>query len=135
MPTTSQATQANVPIEISTASMIDSQPQAAVESNAEKIIRLKRELVLKTVMAKELSSAASEDENLAIEEGYQPDGIADHHQVLNQTTLNDRSNSEFWSSFSSSEEALLNCAGMAVHYFIMFPLPKLISASLCYEQV
>lgn len=26
--------------------------------------------------------------------------------------MNDRSNSEFWSSFSSSEEALLNCAGL-----------------------
>lgn len=45
-------------------------------------------------------------------QGYQPDGIADHHHILNETTLNDRSNSEFWSSFSSSEEALLNCAGL-----------------------
>lgn len=41
-----------------------------------------------------------------------PDGIADHHQIINETTLNDRSQSEFWSSFSSSEEALLNCAGL-----------------------
>lgn len=48
----------------------------------------------------------------SITQGYQPDGIADHHHVLNETTLNDRSNSEFWSSFSSSEEALLNCAGL-----------------------
>lgn len=77
----------------------------------EKLLRMKRELILKTVMASELGSAANEDENLAIEEGYVPDGIADHHHVLNQTNLNDRSNSEFWSSFSSSEEALLNCAG------------------------
>lgn len=46
-----------------------------------------------------------------ISKGYTPDGIADHHHILNQTNLNDRSNSEFWSSFSSSEEALLNCAG------------------------
>lgn len=46
-----------------------------------------------------------------ITKGYVPDGIADHHHILNHTTLNDRSNSEFWSSFSSSEEALLNCAG------------------------
>lgn len=74
-------------------------------------MRLKRDLILKTVLANELNSAANEDENLAIEEGYVPDGIADHHHVLNQTNLNDRSNSEFWSSFSSSEEALLNCAG------------------------
>lgn len=49
--------------------------------------------------------------NFQIFQGYVPDGIADHHQVLNQSTINDRSNSEFWSSFSSSEEALLNCAG------------------------
>lgn len=49
---------------------------------------------------------------LTTTQGYVPDGIADHHQVLNETTLNDRSNSEFWSSFSSSEEALLNCAGL-----------------------
>lgn len=41
-----------------------------------------------------------------------PDGIADHHHVVNHTQMNDRSNSEFWSSFSSSEEALLNCAGL-----------------------
>lgn len=78
----------------------------------ERLLRMKRELILKTVMASELGSAANEDENLAIEEGYVPDGIADHHHVLNQSTLNDRSNSEFWSSFSSSEETLLNCAGM-----------------------
>lgn len=75
-------------------------------------MRLRRDIVLKTIMEDELGSAANEDENLAIEEGYEPDGIADHHRVLNQTTLFDRSNSEFWSSFSSSEEALLNCAGL-----------------------
>lgn len=77
---------------------------------------MKRELILKAVTASELGSVANEDENLAIEEGYVPDGIADHHHVLNQTNLNDRSDSEFWSSFSSSEETLLNCAGAYLLY-------------------
>lgn len=80
-------------------------------SRAEALIRQKRDIILKTVLSHELNNEEDEKENLAIEEGYSPDGIADHHHVLNQTTLNDRSNSEFWSSFSSSEEALLNCAG------------------------
>lgn len=84
---------------------------SAKETPTEKLLRMKRELILRTVMASELGSAANEGENLAIEEGYVPDGIADHHHVLNHTNLNDRSNSEFWSSFSSSEETLLNCAG------------------------
>lgn len=79
----------------------------------ENLLRQKREFVLRTALKhKELNHEEEENENLAIEEGYQPDGIADHHHVLNETTMNDRSNSEFWSSFSSSEEALLNCAGL-----------------------
>lgn len=44
-----------------------------------------------------------------------PDGIADDRGTINETTLNDKSNSEFWSSFSSSEEALLNCAGLILN--------------------
>lgn len=43
------------------------------------------------------------------------DGIADHRGTINETTVNDMSNSEFWSSFSSSEEALLNCAGLILN--------------------
>lgn len=77
-------------------------------SKRDTLLRLKRQLALEN----ELSSVADESENLGIEQGYVPDGIADHHHILNHTTLNDRSNSEFWSSFSSSEEALLNCAGL-----------------------
>ncbi|XP_060525769.1 uncharacterized protein LOC132701659 isoform X2 [Cylas formicarius] len=52
-----------------------------------------------------------------IEEGFtpRPDGIAEHRGVINETTDNDMSNSEFWSSFSSSEEALLNCAGLILN--------------------
>ncbi|XP_063238286.1 uncharacterized protein LOC134539871 [Bacillus rossius redtenbacheri] len=56
-----------------------------------------------------------EDADAAMEEGLTPDGIADHHVTLNETTLNDSSHSEFWSSFSSSEERLLNCSGLIVN--------------------
>jgi peptidyl-prolyl cis-trans isomerase SDCCAG10 len=48
-------------------------------------------------------------------QGLQPDGIADHHKMVNETTFNDQSKSEFWSSFSSSEEKLLNCAGLILN--------------------
>lgn len=89
-----------------------SDTQKLNETTSAALLRKKRELILQTVLGHELTSAEEEKENMAIEEGYVPDGIADHHQRLNQTTLNDRSNSEFWSSFSSSEEALLNCAGL-----------------------
>lgn len=79
-------------------------------STTENLLRLKRQLILKTA-SKDLNED-DERGNLGIEEGFTPDEHADHHVVLNQTDLNDRSNSEFWSSFSSSEEALLNCAGL-----------------------
>ncbi|GJQ86908.1 hypothetical protein Trydic_g13311, partial [Trypoxylus dichotomus] len=42
-------------------------------------------------------------------------GIADDRGTIDENTLNDKSNSEFWSSFSSSEEALLNCAGLILN--------------------
>lgn len=51
----------------------------------------------------------------AMEEDSQPDGIADVHGSLNETTPQDRSNSEFWSSFSSSEERLLQCEGLLLN--------------------
>lgn len=35
--------------------------------------------------------------------------------LLNETTPLDMSNSEFWSSFSSSEEALLECEGLILN--------------------
>lgn len=44
-----------------------------------------------------------------------PDGIAEDRGTVNETTLNDRSNSEFWSSFSSSEERLLACRGLILN--------------------
>lgn len=81
------------------------------EERIESILRNRRDVIMKTALSIELN-ADDETENLAKEEGFVPDGHADHHQRLNQTTLNDRSDSEIWSSFSSSEEALLECPGL-----------------------
>ncbi|KAF7268423.1 hypothetical protein GWI33_018433 [Rhynchophorus ferrugineus] len=58
------------------------------------------------------------DNDKGLEEGFvpKPDGIADHRDTINETdTDHDMSNSEFWSSFSSSEEALLNCEGLILN--------------------
>lgn len=81
------------------------------DEKIERVLRNRRDLILKTALSVELN-ADDEMENLAKEEGFVPDGHADHHKVVNETTLNDRSDSEIWSSFSSSEEALLECPGL-----------------------
>ncbi|CAH1186507.1 unnamed protein product [Phyllotreta striolata] len=78
--------------------------------------RRKRELILHTALA---DNEDDEEHDMAIEEGFHPDGIADHRGTINETSLNDMSNSEFWSSFSSSEEALLNCAGLILSLPLM----------------
>uniref|UniRef100_A0A6M2DFQ3 Putative conserved plasma membrane protein n=1 Tax=Xenopsylla cheopis TaxID=163159 RepID=A0A6M2DFQ3_XENCH len=74
--------------------------------------RLKRDATIAKSKMREWLNSDDKENDAAIEKGLVPDGIADHHRILNETTLNDRSNSEYWSSFSSSEEALLNCAGL-----------------------
>lgn len=74
------------------------------------VARFKRQIDIN-----DLSHALNDDdenENVGIEEGRNRDGEADHHAVVDEHTENDRSNSEYWSSFSSSEEALLKCAGL-----------------------
>lgn len=76
--------------------------------------RRRREVVISSPLLKNLNED-DEKNDRAIEEGLQPDGIADHRGTFNETDLNDMSNSEFWSSFSSSEEALLNCAGLILN--------------------
>ncbi|XP_045460887.1 uncharacterized protein LOC123671206 [Harmonia axyridis] len=73
----------------------------------------KREIFLET--ASDLTHPTEEHENIAIEEGFQPDGIADHRGRVLEMETNDMSNSEFWSSFSSSEEALLSCTGLILN--------------------
>ncbi|XP_029164286.1 uncharacterized protein LOC114935588 [Nylanderia fulva] len=77
--------------------------------------RRRRDLVLSSPLH-ELLTVEDEDGDAALEEDtLQPDGIAEHRGSVNEATLNDRSNSEFWSSFSSSEERLLECKGLILN--------------------
>ncbi|XP_076666153.1 uncharacterized protein LOC143367829 isoform X2 [Andrena cerasifolii] len=83
-------------------------------SDAEKK-RRRRDLILSSPLHKELTEE-DEDDDAAIEEDMlHSDGIADDRGTVNETLLNDRSNSEFWSSFSSSEERLLECKGLILN--------------------
>lgn len=77
--------------------------------------RRKRDLVLSSPLYKDLMQD-DEEGDTEIEEGMlHPDGIAEDRGTVNETTLYDRSNSEFWSSFSSSEERLLECKGLILN--------------------
>lgn len=78
---------------------------------SEELIRSRRHLKL----ASELIDDDQEADAGIEEIDLVPDGFADHHAVVNETDPLDMSNSEFWSSFSSSEEALLNCAGLVLN--------------------
>ncbi|XP_075986189.1 uncharacterized protein LOC142983185 isoform X2 [Anticarsia gemmatalis] len=77
--------------------------------------RAKRELMLGQIELKKLFNEDDEARDYAAEEGLKPDGYAEQHEVVNETTPLDMSNSEFWSSFSSSEEALLECEGLILN--------------------
>ncbi|XP_034826297.1 uncharacterized protein [Maniola hyperantus] len=77
--------------------------------------RHKRELLLGQIQLQKQFNEDDEARDLAAEEGLEPDGFAEHHNHINETTAFDMSNSEFWSSFSSSEEALLECAGLILN--------------------
>ncbi|XP_068624078.1 uncharacterized protein [Battus philenor] len=77
--------------------------------------RAKRELMLGQIELKKEFNEDDEARNTAVEEGLTPDGYAEHHSQVNETTAFDMSNSEFWSSFSSSEEALLECDGLVLN--------------------
>ncbi|XP_077267479.1 uncharacterized protein LOC143900244 isoform X1 [Temnothorax americanus] len=77
--------------------------------------RRRRDLILSSPLYEELTQE-DEDGDAALEEDMlHPDGIAEDRGTVNETTLNDRSNSEFWSSFSSSEERLLECKGLILN--------------------
>ncbi|XP_019866768.2 uncharacterized protein LOC109595790 isoform X2 [Aethina tumida] len=91
-----------------------SKPAVDFADSIDNARRRKRDLIIQTAMASQLVDD-DEHNDQGIEEGFTPDGIADHRGTVNETTLNDMSNSEFWSSFSSSEEALLNCAGLILN--------------------
>ncbi|XP_014210255.1 uncharacterized protein LOC106640672 [Copidosoma floridanum] len=89
-------------------------PEIVAEVAAKEASRRKRDLTLTPPM--DMLAEDDEAADAAIEEGVlQPDGIADDRGTVNETTLNDRSNSEFWSSFSSSEERLLECKGLILN--------------------
>ncbi|CAH2237970.1 jg7824, partial [Pararge aegeria aegeria] len=77
--------------------------------------RHKRELLLGQIELQKQFNEDDEARDFAAEEGLEPDGFAEHHNQINETTAFDMSNSEFWSSFSSSEEALLECAGLILN--------------------
>ncbi|CAH2058428.1 unnamed protein product, partial [Iphiclides podalirius] len=77
--------------------------------------RAKRELMLGQIELQKELNEDDEARNTAVEEGLTPDGYAEHHSLVNETTALDMSNSEFWSSFSSSEEALLECEGLVLN--------------------
>ncbi|KAF4519975.1 hypothetical protein B566_EDAN005475 [Ephemera danica] len=63
----------------------------------------------------EVHAADTALRNLLDPEGLSPDGIADHRGHIHENKTNDRSNDEFWSSVSSSEEALRNCEGLILY--------------------
>ncbi|XP_045540260.1 uncharacterized protein LOC106710343 isoform X2 [Papilio machaon] len=80
--------------------------------------RARRDLMLGQIELKKELNEDDEARNTAqedVEEGLTPDGYAEHHSQVNETTAFDMSNSEFWSSFSSSEEALLECQGLLLN--------------------
>nr|XP_026491969.1 uncharacterized protein LOC113397729 isoform X1 [Vanessa tameamea] len=83
--------------------------------DARETARNKRELLLGQIELEKQLNADDEARDYAAEEGLEPDGYAEHHHQINETTAFDMSNSEFWSSFSSSEEALLECAGLILN--------------------
>ncbi|KAJ2945019.1 hypothetical protein O0L34_g1915 [Tuta absoluta] len=76
--------------------------------------RTKRQLMINQAEFERELNEDDEPRNFAAEE-LDPDGYAEHHVTLNETTAFDMSNSEFWSSFSSSEEALLECEGLILN--------------------
>ncbi|XP_011258449.1 uncharacterized protein LOC105252643 isoform X2 [Camponotus floridanus] len=77
--------------------------------------RKRRDLVLSSPLHKLLTEEDKEGDAALEEDTLNPDGIAEVRGSVNETTLNDRSNSEFWSSFSSSEERLLECKGLILN--------------------
>lgn len=77
--------------------------------------RAKRDLMLGQIEIQKDFNEDDEARNNAAEEDVQPDGYADRHEVINETTPFDMSNSEYWSSFSSSEERLLQCDGLILN--------------------
>ncbi|XP_063982987.1 uncharacterized protein LOC135165530 isoform X1 [Diachasmimorpha longicaudata] len=84
--------------------------------DGENLGRKKRQVVLSSPALADELNRHDEEEDMAVEkEDLHPDGIAEDRGTVNESTLNDRSNSEFWSSFSSSEERLMECKGLILN--------------------
>ncbi|XP_046387843.1 uncharacterized protein LOC124157289 isoform X2 [Ischnura elegans] len=78
---------------------------------------LRKNLELSDIEEDQGAEQISEEIWEGLEEGHVPkrDGIADDRGTFDHWDPNDRSRSEFWSSFSSSEEALLVCDGLVLY--------------------
>ncbi|XP_071454893.1 uncharacterized protein [Hetaerina americana] len=101
-----------------------SEDEADEIKEADEILKRARRAIL--IKSLELPNVEDEDQGAeqpseerweGLEEGHvpKPDGIADDRGTFDHWDPNDRSRSEFWSSFSSSEEALLICDGLVLY--------------------
>ncbi|XP_018328412.1 uncharacterized protein LOC108739157 [Agrilus planipennis] len=81
------------------------------DENSKSTVHKRRKKDLDSLMSE--LTLHDEQRDLGIEEEVDVDGIIKGR--INETTPNDMSNSEIWSSFSSSEEALLNCSGLILN--------------------
>lgn len=88
------------------------------KSESENLLRKKREVILGTLEGP-LTTHNEEDDAAMEEDIHQPDEIAEIRGTINETDAFDKSNSEFWSSFSSSEERLMNCEGLLLNLPLM----------------
>ncbi|KAL1114824.1 hypothetical protein AAG570_007648 [Ranatra chinensis] len=79
-----------------------------------KLSRKRRHAAMK-LLSGPLESQEADEEN----EGAEVD-IGEIHGSVNETNSKDRSDSEFWSSFSSSEERLLSCDGLLLNLPLSF---------------
>lgn len=77
--------------------------------------RRKRQISFGRHLHNQLNKDDEEADTAKEEDTLVPDGIADVRGTVNETTAQDTSNSEFWSSFSSSEERLLECEGLLLN--------------------
>lgn len=86
---------------------------AAAEEEARN--RKKRQISFGGHLHTSLNKDDAEGDAAIEEEMHSPDGIAEIRGKVNETTARDMSKSEFWSSFSSSEERLLQCEGLLLN--------------------
>ncbi|KAG8234861.1 hypothetical protein J437_LFUL013363 [Ladona fulva] len=90
-----------------------------VDADVDKLLKRARRAILQENLHldEDEEIKATDEEWEGLEEGHvpNPDGIADDRGTFDHWDPNDRSRSEFWSSFSSSEESLLVCDGLVLY--------------------